>query len=55
MITLGKNGIIFGEMSMILEIPRTASVKAHSDVEAIEVDISLVMICLRNTLRQLRA
>ena len=41
MTTLGKNGIIFGEMSMILEIPRTASVKAHSDVEAIEVDISL--------------
>ncbi len=41
MTTLGKNGIIFGEMSMILEIPRAATVKAHSDVEAIEVDISL--------------
>ena len=41
MTTLGKKGIIFGEMSMLLDIPRTATVKAHSDVEAIEVDISL--------------
>ena len=41
MTTLGKKGIIFGEMSMVLDIPRTATVKAHSDVEAIEVDISL--------------
>ena len=41
MTTLGKNGIIFGEMSMLLDIPRTATVRAFSDVEAIEVDISL--------------
>jgi len=39
--TLGKKGIIFGEMSMLLDIPRTATVKAISDVEAIEVDITL--------------
>ncbi len=41
MTTLGKKGIIFGEMSMLLDIPRTATVKAHSDVVAIEVDISI--------------
>ena len=41
MTTLGKKGIIFGEMSMLLDIPRTATVKADSDVEAIEVDITL--------------
>ena len=41
MTTLDKKGIIFGEMSMLLDIPRTATVKAFSDVEAIEVDISL--------------
>ena len=41
MTTLAKNGIIFGEMSMLLDIPRTATVKAVSDVEAIEVNISL--------------
>jgi len=41
MTTLAKNGIIFGEMSMLLDIPRTATVRAFSDVEAIEVDISL--------------
>ena len=41
MTTLGKKGIIFGEMSMLLDIPRTATVKAYSDVEAIEVDITL--------------
>jgi len=38
---LGKKGIIFGEMNMLLDIPRTATVKADSDVEAIEVDITL--------------
>ena len=41
MTTLGKKGIIFGEMSMLLDIPRTATVKAYSDVEAIEVNITL--------------
>ena len=41
MTTLAKNGIIFGEMSMLLDIPRTATVMAYSDVEAIEVNISL--------------
>ena len=41
MTTLGKKGIIFGEMSMLLDIPRTATVRAHSEVEAIEVDITL--------------
>ena len=41
MTTLGKKGIIFGEMSMLLDIPRLATVIAHSNVEAIEVDISL--------------
>ena len=41
MTTLAKNGIIFGEMSMLLDLPRTATVRAFSDVEVIEVDISL--------------
>ncbi len=37
---INKKGIIFGEMSLILDIPRTATVIAYSDVEAYEVDIS---------------
>ena len=41
MTTLAKNEIIFGEMTMLLDIPRTATVKAVSDVEVIEVDITL--------------
>jgi len=39
--SIDKKGTIFGEMSMLLDVPRTATVKAHSDVEAIEVDITL--------------
>lgn len=38
--TISKKGIIFGEMGMILDIPRTATVKAFSDVEAYEVNIT---------------
>ncbi|MCH7887420.1 MAG: cyclic nucleotide-binding domain-containing protein [Candidatus Marinimicrobia bacterium] len=38
--TISKKGIIFGEMSLILNIPRTATVIAYSDVEAYEVDIN---------------
>ncbi len=38
---IDKKGIIFGEKSMLLEVPRTATIKAYSDVEAIEVDITL--------------
>lgn len=39
--TLAKRGIIFGEMSMLLDIPRTATVQAIVDVTAYEADISL--------------
>ena len=38
---IDKKGIIFGEKSMLLEVPRTATIKAYSDVEAIEIGSAL--------------
>jgi len=39
--SIRKKGIIFGEMSMLLDVPHTATVKAQSDVEVIEIGIAL--------------
>lgn len=39
--SLDKKGIIFGEMSMLLDTPRTASVKASSAVEVYEINTNL--------------
>ena len=39
--SIDKKGIVFGEMSLLLDIPRTATVKASSKVEAIEISANL--------------
>ena len=44
--SFSERGTCFGEMSMILNIPRTATVKAASDVKVhvIEVDLNTMLV-----------